>query len=70
MKKYFLPLAAAVILTAGCVHHTPLSTEHTIAIDYDLLGLWEAVPGEAKGDPTEDMMLILPWSETEYVALP
>lgn len=68
MKKYFLPLLAAVILTAGCVHHTPLSTEHTIAIDYDLLGLWEAVPGEAKGDPTEDMMLILPWSETEYVA--
>jgi hypothetical protein len=68
MKKYFLPLAAAIILTAGCVHHTPLSTEHTIAIDYDLLGLWEAVPGEAKGDPTEDMMLILPWSETEYVA--
>lgn len=68
MKKLFLPLMAAAILTAGCVHHVPLSTEHTIAIDYDLLGLWERVPGEAKGDPTEDLMLILQWSETEYVA--
>lgn len=68
MKKYFLPILVAVILTAGCVHHTPLSTDHTIAIDPEFLGLWELIPAEAKGDPAEDMMVILKWSETEYVA--
>ena len=68
MKKYFLPVLAMTILATGCIHQAPLTTEHNIAIDYDLLGLWERVPGEAKGDPTEDLLVILPWSETEYVA--
>ena len=68
MKKYLMPIVVAIILTACCVHQAPITTEHAIAIDWDLLGLWEAVPGEAKDDPTEDQMLILKWSETEYLA--
>ncbi len=68
MRNYSLALVMAVILTAGCVHQAPLTTEHSIAIDPEILGLWERVPGESKGDPTEDRMVILKWSGTEYVA--
>ncbi len=68
MKTLSLVLVMAVILTAGCVHQAPLTTEHSIAIDPEILGLWERVPGESKGDPTEDRMVILKWSDTEYVA--
>lgn len=67
MKKSIL-LLVLVILTAGCIHQAPLTTEHVIAIDPDLPGLWERVPGEVEGDPADDLLLILPWSETEYVA--
>ena len=68
MKIFSMALVMAVILTAGCVHQAPLTTEHSIAIDPEILGLWERVPGESKGDPTEDRMVILKWSDTEYVA--
>lgn len=70
MKKYFLSaaiVAIVAIVIAGCVHHAPLSTEHALPIDPELLGLWERVPAESKGDPAEDMMMILRWSDTEYV---
>ena len=63
-----LTLVMAVILAAGCVHKAPLTTEHSIAIDPEILGLWERVSSESKGDPTEDRMVILKWSDTEYVA--
>ena len=66
MKKYLLPLLVAILLTTGCVHEAPLSTENTLAIDPALLGLWELVPGEAKGDPDEDRMVVMRWSDTEY----
>jgi hypothetical protein len=68
MKKFILPVLIVTALAVGCVHQTPISTEHTIAIDPELLGLWERIPSEAKGDPAEDLMVILKWSETEYVA--
>ena len=68
MKKYLFPLLFTVLMTAGCVHEAPLTTEHTLAIDTALLGLWELVPGEAKGDPDEDRMVVMRWSDTEYLA--
>ena len=68
MKHPFLLAFLAIFLAAGCVHQTPLSTEHTIAIDPQLVGLWEKIPAEAKGDPDEDRMVVLAWSETEYLA--
>jgi hypothetical protein len=68
MKIFSLALVTAIILIVGCIHKAPLTTEHSIAIDPEILGLWERVPGESKGDPTEDRMVILKWSDTEYVA--
>ena len=67
MKKFLCPLLIAILLTAGCVHEAPLTTEHALAIDSALLGLWELVPGEAKGDPDEDRMVVMRWSDTEYL---
>jgi len=68
MSKIFRLFSLIIILTAGCVHQTPLTTEHTIAIDPQLVGLWEKIPAEAKGDPDEDRMVVLKWSATEYLA--
>ncbi len=67
MKHSVWLLFLAIILTTGCVHETPLTTEHNLAIDPALLGLWELVPGEAKGDPDEDRMVVMRWSDTEYL---
>lgn len=67
MKHSICLLSMAIILTTGCVHEAPLTTEHTIAIDPALLGLWEQIPGEAKGDLEEDRMVIMRWSDTEYL---
>ena len=68
MRHIFGLFFLTIILATGCVHKTPLTTEHTIAIDPQLLGLWEKIPAEAKGDPDEDRMVILAWSDTEYLA--
>ncbi len=67
MKNLFPLLAIVLSLTSGCVHEAPLTTEHTLAIDPALLGLWELVPAEAKGDPEKDRMVVMRWSDTEYV---
>ncbi|MEN8007342.1 MAG: hypothetical protein ABFS42_10030 [Candidatus Krumholzibacteriota bacterium] len=67
MRNLILPITIVIILTTGCVHEAPLTKEHTLAIDPALLGLWELVPGEAKGDPDEDRMVVMRWSDTEYL---
>ena len=67
MKKYLLLLLVAILLTTGCVHEAPLSTEHTLAIDPSLLGLWELVTGEAEGDHDKVRMVVMRWSDTEYL---
>ena len=68
MKQVSWLFLLAIILTAGCVHKTPITTDHTIEIDPQLIGLWESIAGEAKDDPDEDRMLVLKWSETEFLA--
>ncbi|MCK9996147.1 MAG: hypothetical protein KAH56_07685, partial [Candidatus Krumholzibacteria bacterium] len=67
MKHSIWFLFMAIILTTGCVHEAPLTTEHNLVIDPALLGLWELVPGEARGDPDEDRMVVMRWSDTEYL---
>jgi len=59
-------LAALAVLIA-CEFEVPLETAHEIAIDPALLGLWE--PAEEKDrEPGKDQpMLILRYSDTEYL---
>ena len=42
MKRFLIPLAIMAFLASGCVHHVPVTTEHSLPLDWELLGLWEA----------------------------
>ena len=61
-------IAVALVLSfAGCQYLAPLAEEHTIAIDPSVIGLWEEVhEGDKPPDP-DDRMLILKYSDTEYL---
>ncbi len=74
-----------ILLTAGCPYHTPLTEDHTIPIDKELLGYWYECDtnkydiiesqaqkalgqsGLSKNKKTEGGVLVMPFSETEYV---
>lgn len=69
MKHFIMSvIAVALVLSfVGCQYLAPLSKEHTIAIDPAVVGLWEEVPeGDKPSDP-DGRMLILKYSETEYL---
>lgn len=60
-------VVALVLSFTGCEYLAPLSEEHTIAVDPAVVGLWEEVPeGDRPPDP-DDRMLILKYSDTEYL---
>jgi len=55
-------------LVAGCEYESPLTTEHNIAIDSAVLGLWEELKPDEGVEPKEDeQMMILKYSDTEYL---
>jgi hypothetical protein len=61
-----LPLAT-ILLLAGCIYEAPLTGEQGIAIDPAVLGLWEPVTGDGEEPGLDDRLLILRYSETEYL---
>ena len=67
--KYITPgLAIAVLLLVGCIYESPLTKEHSIAIDSALLGSWDTMTGEDKeGWFQDELMMILKYSDTEYL---
>lgn len=67
MKRIIAVLSIAVFLLAGCIYDAPLTTDHSVPVDTAVLGLWaEVVPeGETKG--SDDELMILKFSETEYL---
>ncbi len=58
----------AILVIAGCGgYQVPLTEEHNILIDQSFLGLWEEVsPGDKPPNP-EERMLILKYTDTEYL---
>jgi hypothetical protein len=62
-----LILLATMLIFAGCVYESPLSEEHTIAIDPGVLGLWEEIPDEATDSSEMERMLVMRFSDTEYL---
>ena len=68
MKKptTLLTLSVTALLLAGCVYDAPLTDEHPIPIDSAILGIWEDVP-EAGEKPDDELMMVLKYSETEYL---
>ena len=60
-------LAVAVLLFTGCDYEVPLTKEHNSAVDPALLGLWVAIPDEGAVAAEDERMLILRYSDTEYL---
>lgn len=68
MKYKALFLAAfAFCVFAGCEYENPLTNEHNIPVDSAVLGLWETPPENGGTAGSSEKMLILKYSETEYL---
>jgi len=69
MKQAIMSVIAIALALSfvGCQYLAPLSNEHTIAIDPAVVGLWEEVPEEDKPPDPDGRMLILKYSDTEYL---
>ena len=67
MKCKLALLTVAVLLITGCEYESPLTKKHNIAIDSAVLGLWEAIPDEGEEPKKNERMMILKYSDTEYL---
>jgi hypothetical protein len=60
-------LALVLVLLSGCVYKAPVTTTHTIPVDPAVLGVWQAVPEPGKDLDADERMLVLKYSDTEYM---
>lgn len=60
-------LVATVLFMGGCKYEFPLTTEHRIPIDSIVLGLWEMVPDDKENPDERERMIVLRYSDTEYL---
>ena len=67
MRARSLSLIAALLLFAGCQYDSPLTEEHSIPIDPALLGVWEEMPDDGDSPGEAARMIVLKFSETEYL---
>jgi len=67
MKRTGLLLIALLLLIAGCEYQSPLTEEHGIPVDPAVLGVWEEVPDKTDPATSPDRMLVLKFSDTEYL---
>jgi hypothetical protein len=68
MKAVALLMIVAGLLAAGCEYQAPLTDEHRMPVDPAVLGLWESVPdGYGSSDTNRERMIVLKYSETEYL---
>lgn len=66
-KFILILLAGAVLFCAGCIYEAPLTDEHAIQVDSSVLGLWEYVPSENEKPGVPEQMMVLQYSDTEYL---
>ena len=62
-----MSIIAVALFIAGCQYLAPLTEEHSIAVDPAVIGLWEEIPEGDKPPDPEGRMLILKYSDTEYL---
>ena len=67
MKHSAMVLMASILIIAGCVYKVPLADEQNLPLDPSVLGLWEAVPNEGEALDPGNRMLILKYTDTEYL---
>lgn len=67
MKTTAFLLAVSALLFTGCRFKAPLVKETTLPIDPAVIGLWEPVPEDGKDPEADKRMLVLKFSDTEYI---
>lgn len=67
MRSLFPVLGLALVFATGCVYKEPMVREARVPIDQDLVGLWERVEEDGKAPDESKRMLILRYSDTEYI---
>lgn len=67
MRINAMLLIMSALLLAGCLYESPLIKEHSLAIDTSSLGLWQLIPDEGEEADPEEKMMILRYSDTEYM---
>lgn len=67
MKYVSLLTVVLVFVLAGCEYQAPLAEKGNIPVDESILGLWEQVPEKNKAADPEERMLVLKYTETEYL---
>ncbi len=67
MRAWTPILALVLVLLSGCVYKAPVTTKHTIPVDPAVLGAWQAVPEPGKDLDADERMLVLKYSDTEYM---
>lgn len=65
----FIPmlLVGVVLYSTGCTYEAPLTKEHGIRIDSSVLGLWEIVPDGNERTKDRERLMVLQYSDTEYL---
>ena len=59
--------ATAILLLVGCEYESTLTKEHKIAVDPAVLGVWEPIQGNDDKAKNDERMIILKYSDTEYL---
>lgn len=67
MKAYRGILIAVLLVCAGCFYDSPLTGEHSLPIDSNLIGVWQEIADDGALPDQSDRMVVLRLSETEYL---
>ena len=67
MKLAGILAIVAFLVIPGCDYLAPLTEEHTIPVDASVLGLWEETPRGDKPSSPDERILILKYTDTEYL---
>lgn len=67
MQTLIPVLSLALVLFSGCIYEVPMTPDHAIPVDPAMVGLWQGVPEPGKADEPDARMLVLKYSDTEYV---
>jgi hypothetical protein len=67
LKKFALLAVFVLLFFFGCKYEAPLTKEHDIAIDPSVLGLWELIPVKGGKPDLHERVMILKYTETEYL---
>jgi hypothetical protein len=62
-----MSLTVTALLVVSCEYESPLTKEHNTPVDSSILGLWieDQDPGEQPG--SDERMMVLKYSDTEYL---